>query len=82
MSYFRKIKRFTINGKKYWYLTDNGGVSWYKISNEDAMELIDENSGVILGPFEYIRDGAEFLDGSKIIIWNCARDGEISSIVN
>jgi hypothetical protein len=48
MSYLRKIKRFSVNNKKYWYLTDNGGVSWYKISTKKALELIDENSGVTL----------------------------------
>lgn len=43
-----KIKRFGIKGKMYWYITYDGGVSWGRISKDDALALIDQQQGVIL----------------------------------
>lgn len=43
-----KIKRYGINGRKFWFRTEDGGFSWVKISTKDALRLIDENNGLIL----------------------------------
>jgi len=43
-----KIKRFNIKDKMYWYITYDGGLSWVRISKDDALALIDQQQGVIL----------------------------------
>lgn len=43
-----KIKRFNVAGKWYWYRTDDGGISWNKISTRAAMNIIDSMCGVTL----------------------------------
>ena len=44
----RKIKRFGINGRIYWYETRDGGHNWTKIPEKTALWLIDKYGGVAL----------------------------------
>ena len=41
-------KRYTFNGCKYWYKSDDGGLSWYKVSHKEVMDFVDANGGIII----------------------------------
>ena len=43
-----KIRRFSIRGRMYWYITTDGGFSWGRISAAKAMRFIDSLGGVTL----------------------------------
>ena len=43
-----KIRRFSIRGRMYWYITADGGYSWQRISAAEAMRIIDSLGGVTL----------------------------------
>ena len=41
-------KRYSFNGRKYWYKSDDSGLSWYKVSHKEVMDLLDANGGIII----------------------------------
>ena len=43
-----KVKRYSINGRWYWYETSDGGVNWKRISLTKAVQIIDAANGVVL----------------------------------
>lgn len=47
-SWKTKIKRYSIKGRNFWYLSDDGGLSWRRISTKDAIQMIDDIGGVII----------------------------------
>ena len=44
----KKLRRFSIRGRIYWYITADGGFSWERISTVEAMRIIDNMGGVTL----------------------------------